>query len=223
LFDVGGTLITFDQARRAQAYADRAARVGVMVSTPDVLRVLDALDAELPARTQRIKLSLVSEAEQRVFWLDFWAEGFRRVGVPNADALVFADELLDSANGGNFQSVFEDTVPALQALKARGKQLGIISNWSPNCEPLLRNLGLADFFDFFVVSGILGIEKPDPRIFHAAIQISGHAVSELVYVGDSIFHDVEGARSVDMDAFLIDRANRYPQFEGARLRDLREL
>jgi putative hydrolase of the HAD superfamily len=223
LFDVGGTLIKFDERRRATAYAERAASVGVQVATQDAARVLAALDDELPERTRHLPLSLLPVSEQRAFWLDFWAEGFRQFGVAETDALRFANDLLDPVHGGNFQSVFEDVVPALHALQARGKQLGIISNFSPNCETLLRGLGLAQYFDFFIVSGILGVEKPDPRIFHAAIDAAGKPVAELVYVGDSVFHDVEGAQAAGMDAILIDRADRFSTHNIQRVHDLREL
>lgn len=223
LFDVGGTLITFDEWRRAQAYARRAALAGVEVSDRDVFQVLERLNYELPERTRGITLSLLPAREQRAFWVDYWAEGFRRIGVADEPAVRFARELLDPVNGGNFQQVFADTVPALEQLQARGKRLGIISNFSPNCEALLRELGLAHYFDFFIVSGILGIEKPDPLIFQAAVEAAGRDVSQLVYIGDSVFHDVEGAKNAGMDAILVDRANRLPEFSGARVRDLREL
>lgn len=223
IFDVGGTLITFDEWRRAQEYTRRAGSVGVTVAEQEALRVLETLNRELPDRSRHLQLSLIPVPEQRAFWVDFWAEGFRQIGVGETDAVRFADELLDPVHGGDFQQVFDDVVPALDSLQARGKRLGIISNFSPNCESLLTHLGLAHYFDFFIVSGILGIEKPDPRIFQAAITAAGQDVSELVYVGDSVFHDVDGAHAVGMDAILIDRADRFPDFPSARVRDLREL
>lgn len=227
LFDVGGTLITFNDWLRAQAYANYAARANVHASAQEVHQTLETLNHELNDRLKGIPLSLLPPAEQRAFWVDFWAEGFRRIGVGDQHAQEFAGELLDPVNGGNFQHVFDDVIPALESLRARGKRLGIISNFSPNCEPLLKQLELAPYFDFFIVSGILGIEKPDPRIFRAAVDASGKAIAELVYVGDSIFHDVEGARGAGMEAILIDRDNRFPNFEhefgGRRVRDLREL
>ncbi len=223
IFDVGGTLIKFDEARRAAAYTERAARAGVLVSTEQTARLLQELDLELPMRQQGVPLSLLSVSEQRAFWIDFWAEGFRRLGVADGDARRFADELLDPAHGENFQAVFDDTFPALDALKARGKRLGIISNFSPNCESLLREMGLAHYFDFFIVSGILGVEKPDPRIFEAAIEAAHESVSQMVYIGDSVHHDVEGAMGAGMDAILVDRANRHAERVVRRIRDLREL
>jgi putative hydrolase of the HAD superfamily len=223
LFDVGGTLITFDEWRRARHYTARAASVGVNASADDVFKILETLNYELPERSKHLKLSLLPAREQRAFWMDFWAEGFRQIGVSEEDAQRFVAELLDSVNGGNFQKVFDDVVPALEQLQTRGKRLGIISNFSPNCESLLRTLGIARFFDFFIVSGIIGIEKPDPEIFRAAIHAARQPVTELVYIGDSIFHDVEGARNAGMDGILIDRADRFPNFQGTRIRDLREL
>lgn len=223
LFDVGGTLITFDEGRRAARYAELAARVGRDVSAQEAHRILERLNEELPARLQHVQLSLLPEAEQRAFWVAFWAEGFREMGVRDADAVRFAKELLDPVNGGDFQMVYPDTVPALTALKARGKRVGVVSNFSPNCESLLAKLGIASFFDLFVISGILGIEKPDPRIFEHAVRAAGRPVNEIVYIGDSIFHDIEGAHGVGMDAILIDRADRWADFEGTRIRDLREL
>ena len=50
----------------------------------------------------------------------------------------------------------------------------------------------------------IGIAKPDPRVFHLGLQEAGAAAAEAVYVGDSYFVDVLGAREVGMDAVLFD-------------------
>lgn len=223
LFDVGGTLITFDAQRCAAEYVKRAQRVGVTVSPEHAMQLVDELNLELPARMKDVPLSLLPASGQRAFWLNFWAEGFRRMGVDEDAAQRFANEVLDRANGGDFQKVYADVVPALDSLCARGKRLGIISNFSPNCESLLRELGLAHYFDFFIVSGILGVEKPDAQIFHAAMEASGRNAADLVYVGDSVYHDIQGAHNAGLDAILIDRANRFSELETTRVRDLREL
>lgn len=223
LFDVGGTLITFDEVRRAHAYVARARQVGARVAVPEMLRVLEQLNHELPERSRHVQLSLLPVPEQRAFWTDFWAEGFRQIGVSDADAARFVQELLDPVNGGNFQKVYDDVRPVLDALLARGKRLAVISNFSPNCQALLQEMGLAHYFDFFIVSGIVGIEKPDARIFQLAVRAAGKPISELVYIGDSVYHDIEGAQAAGMDAILIDRAQRFPTLETARITDLREL
>jgi FMN phosphatase YigB (HAD superfamily) len=46
---------------------------------------------------------------------------------------------------------------------------------------------------------------------------------EIVYIGDSIFHDVEGARQAGIEAILVDRQNQHSDWKGARVRDMHEL
>lgn len=223
LFDVGGTLIRFASEKRAQAYVDRALKAGITIHPSTAAHILDALDLEIPERQKDVPLSLLPAAQARAFWVDFWAEGFRRMGLDEAASQTFAEELLDPVNGGNFQAVFDDVVPTLEELTAQGKQLGVVSNFSRNCEDLLRELGLAHYFNFFVVSGIVGVEKPDPRIFEMAVAVAGKPKADLVYIGDSLYHDVQGAQSAGLDAILLDRANRMPNFDGMHITSLLEL
>lgn len=223
LFDVGGTLIRFASEKRAQAYVDRALKAGITVEPSTAVQILDALDLEIPERQKDVPLSLLPGTQARAFWVDFWAEGFRRMGLDEAASQTFAEELLDPVNGGNFQAVFDDVIPTLEGLTAQGKQLGVVSNFSRNCEDLLRQLGLAHYFDFFVVSGIVGIEKPNPRIFEIAVAAAAKPQATIVYVGDSVYHDVEGAQRAGLDAILLDRANRFPDFDGKRITSLLEL
>ncbi len=114
-------------------------------------------------------------------------------------------------------------VPALDALGARNVTLGVLSNFSPNCEDVLHQVGIHHYFTFFVVSALAGFEKPDPRIFDLVVRVADCPRSEIVYVGDSFYHDVEGARSAGIDAILVDRQDRFPSFEGVKVRHLNEL
>ena len=87
----------------------------------------------------------------------------------------------------------------------------------------MRQLGIHRYFSFFVVSAIVGIEKPDPRIFDLTVRAAKRPREEIVYIGDSVFHDIEGARSAGIAGILVDRQNQHPEFNGARVRELREL
>lgn len=220
LFDVGGTLIHFDNEKRASVYAERAGAVGVNITPGQVRSVLDALELEIPERQGDLKLSLDPVAARK-YWGEFIAEGYRRLGVDDESSQILAREMLASRE--HFQILFPDVTPALDALQAQGVRFGIVSNFSSNCEELLAEVGLAKYFDFFIVSGIFGAEKPDPRIFQAAIAAADKPTGELVYVGDSLYHDVFGARTAGLDAILLDRTNRHPEFDGARVATLLEL
>jgi len=93
----------------------------------------------------------------------------------------------------------------LQALWPR-KILGLISNFDhpPHVHALVSELGLEEFFAAVVVSGDVGIKKPDPRIFHLALQITGLQPEEVVHVGDAE-QDVLGARAAGILPILLQR------------------
>lgn len=61
-------------------------------------------------------------------------------------------------------------------------------------------------WDFGVFSGVVGVEKPDPRIYEAALEAAGGvAPAEALHVGDSLRTDYAPARSLGMHALLLDR------------------
>ena len=61
-------------------------------------------------------------------------------------------------------------------------------------------------WDFGVFSGIVGVEKPDPRIYEAALEAAGGvAPGEALHIGDSLRKDYAPARSLGMHALLLDR------------------
>ena len=100
-------------------------------------------------------------------------------------------------------SVPESTRTALARLKAAGLLLGVVSNSEGRVEEALKAAGLRDYFDVVVDSGVVGIEKPDPRIFQAALQALHVAPEEALYVGDLYEVDVLGAQSAVIEAVLV--------------------
>src|SRR5260370_276049 len=83
---------------------------------------------------------------------------------------------------------------------------------------MLIEMEIAPFFAFMVISGKEGVEKPDPAIFRLALERSGVAPEEAVFVGDHPRLDVEAASKLAMTGVLIDRPGRYDDFEGLGLR-----
>jgi putative hydrolase of the HAD superfamily len=109
--------------------------------------------------------------------------------------------------------VFPDVPPALDALKARGLILGVVSNWIWSLPELLHSLELVAHFDFIAASARVGFEKPNPEIFRYALQQAGVDASEAIHVGDHVNADVVGARAVGISPVLIDRRGQYPPEE----------
>jgi putative hydrolase of the HAD superfamily len=82
---------------------------------------------------------------------------------------------------------------------------------------------VAELFDVLVVSGQVGIEKPDARIFHLALEQAGVEPADAVYVGDHPKLDVEASEAVGMVPVLLDRRGRHPEHPGTRITALDEL
>lgn len=103
-------------------------------------------------------------------------------------------------------AVFDDALPALQAARDRGLLLGVITNSEPNHQ--LRKLaaaGLADAFDAVIVSGAVGVAKPDPAIFTHACAVLGVAPAAALHVGDRLDTDALGARGAGLLGVWLDR------------------
>jgi 2-haloalkanoic acid dehalogenase type II len=98
----------------------------------------------------------------------------------------------------------DDCLETLEVLRSRGLGLSIVSNIDDDyLEPMTRNLGLRSYFDHWISSEAAGSCKPDPGIFHFALQKVGCGPEEVIFVGDSRVHDIQGARAVGMRSVLI--------------------
>jgi len=118
--------------------------------------------------------------------------------------------------------VYPDTPPALERLHAAGLRVGIVSNHVWRLPEVVVALGLGPLVDFVVTSARAGYRKPHPAIYRIALDEAGCAPTAVLFVGDSLAHDVEGPRAAGMQAVLIDRKGHYPGGEVIRtLADLR--
>lgn len=75
----------------------------------------------------------------------------------------------------------------------------------------LASSGLAAFLDVVVISGDIGIEKPDSRLFDHTLQHLGMTAEQCLFVGDSIISDDAGAHNAGMD-FCWYRRHHTPPF-----------
>jgi putative hydrolase of the HAD superfamily len=122
-----------------------------------------------------------------------------------------------------WESVPDEVGPALAALRARGLQLVVVSNANGTLLSVFTRLGLVPALDVIFDSHVVGIEKPDPRFFHHALDLSGARAETTVHVGDLYHVDVVGARSAGIAAILLDVANLYADYDCRRVRSLAEV
>lgn len=132
----------------------------------------------------------------------------RCAAVLAAAAGVPGDGALEALMGSLRFEAFPDAEPALAELRERGLRLVVVSNWDCGLAEVLERIGLLALVDAVVVSAVVGAPKPDRRLFAAALTAAGCAASEAVHVGDSIDHDLAGARAAGIRALLLDRAGR---------------
>jgi len=190
LFDAGNTLLFLD-------YVRMAAGVGTALGLPLSGEAL-ASHASAAARAME---GAGTDQERATAYLEAL---FLLSGVPAGRLGEVRDCLARMHQERHLWcSVPESTRTALARLKAAGLLLGIVSNSEGRVEEALEAAGLRDYFDVVVDSGILGIEKPDPRIFQAALQALRVAPEEALYVGDLYEVDVLGAQAAGIEAVLV--------------------
>ena len=85
----------------------------------------------------------------------------------------------------------------------------VISNADGAIEHVLSRCGIAGCFESITDSGIVGVEKPRPEIFEAALATMRARAHESLYVGDVYSVDYLGARNAGMQAVLFDVAGAY--------------
>lgn len=126
-------------------------------------------------------------------------------------------ELLDDAEASRREDIrvhamrtrwtlFPDTLPCLEWLRATGVRIAVITNASgPYQRTKLANLGVAEFIDSVVIAGELGAAKPDPVIFHTACAHLDCAPAEVAHVGDRLDLDAIGARDAGLRGVWLNR------------------
>ncbi|HWD73101.1 MAG TPA: HAD-IA family hydrolase, partial [Actinomycetota bacterium] len=160
--------------------------------------------------------------ESRRFWRSLYGAMLAHWGIDDSSGAIF-DVLYGRFTSYESYRLFPDVIPTLTACRAAGLTLGIVSNFEAWLEGMLIEMEVAPFFAFMVISGKEGVEKPDPAIFRLALERSGVAPEEAVFVGDHPRLDVEAASQLGMTGVLIDRLGRYDDFEGLRVRALTDL
>ena len=105
--------------------------------------------------------------------------------------------------------LWDDSVPILRELRARGLRTAIVSNCDHATRPIVNDLGLEHEADAIVLSFEVGVAKPDPGIYRAALAAVGAGPEEAVFVDDQAWY-CEGAEALGIRSFLIRRDDAGP-------------
>lgn len=102
------------------------------------------------------------------------------------------------------RKLFPETVEVLEYFKSKGYKMGVISDTSPSLEYTLQQLGIAKYFTSFTASSLVGVGKPSPIIFNAALAAQGVTAEKSIYV-DDYKPEADGASQQGFASFWIDR------------------
>jgi putative hydrolase of the HAD superfamily len=196
-FDAGNTLIHMDYG----AIASELARRGVQADAADVQRAEWRARVRLDASFGRGTSTESSDTGDR--YLRYLLDELQ-VHDTAVVAALSAWRRGYNAPVGLWTEGEPEAEAALTLARARGLRTACISNSNGTVAAILESLGLARHLDFVIDSSQVGVEKPDPRIFHLALERAGVAADEAVYVGDLYSVDVVGARAAGLSAILMD-------------------
>jgi len=205
-FDVGGTLIECWPSV-GHIYADEAARHGFTGIDPDIL------NQRFAAAWCAFKDFQHTQSQ----WRALVDQTFLGLTEP-PPSKTFFPRLFERFAEADAWRIYEDVLPTLGRLAARGLKLGIISNWDGRLRPLLAKLKLDTYFQAFVVSCEAGAPKPAPKIFAAAVSNLKLPPAAILHVGDSLEQDVRGATAAGLRSLRLRRGAR-----GASAGEIRSL
>lgn len=115
---------------------------------------------------------------------------------------------------GRMATFFPDARNVLAELSDRGIVLGLVTNGSATLQRAkIAALDLDQFMSTIVISGEVGVAKPEPAIFALALTNLGCEASESWFVGDHPELDVRGAECAGLRAFWVRTGRMVPSEE----------
>lgn len=204
--DAGNTVVFLDHERLAQLVTDAGHHVtrDVLVRTEGEAKALaetgGLIDVEWTFRDQ----------PGAVGWGRMVGTIALRAGLSEAKIPALLDAAWASHSAKNLWCKVPDGMgEALDAARALGVVVAIISNSEGALDRLFTDLDVLRHFDLVVDSGRVGVEKPDPRIFDLALDHFGIPKERALHLGDTFATDIVGARAAGIRHALIDPFMHY--------------
>jgi putative hydrolase of the HAD superfamily len=221
-FDMGYTLLKH-RPTGPDLYRRVLAEYGIDVS-------LDALVGALaPAREHYIRSTRegrdfeASMEEATRFWAEYNGIILTGLGVPDERHQEVGEKIYTIAWQPENWEIFPEVMAALQALRAEGIRMLVISNFVDTLRAVCELHQVAGFFEDIIASVEAGAMKPDPRIFRLALRRLGVDAADAWHVGDNYWADVLGSRAVGMTPVLVDRQRAVPHPDCLTVQSLNEL
>lgn len=192
IFDYGGTLDT-EGVHWSEVIWDAYTKAGVAVDKAEFREAYVFAEREL-ARVRHILPEhdfhdmLLIKMKIELQWLS--GHGL----FPAAQIESKGDELADLCYGTARKNV--DKAGAVLKVLAARYPIVLVSNFYGNIETVLEDFGIRQYFKSIIESSVVGVRKPDPKIFELGVRQLGLAPSQTLVVGDSYRKDIVPAESI---------------------------
>ena len=196
-FDVDFTLIYPGPTLRGEGYAHFCRLRGVTV---DPERFRSAV-----AKASVVLDEVVAHNYDAQIFIDYTRAIIVHMGGEGPATALAARDIYEEWAACHHFFLYDDVEPVLRTLAAAGLRIGLISNTQRPLEEFATHFGLDGLIGASVSSAEHGFLKPHRAIFDSALASIGVAAGEAVMVGDSVTHDIEGARQIGMQAVLLRR------------------
>ncbi len=144
---------------------------------------------------------------QSQFRATTWLQGLADFDVKDKDlANYLARHLVEVRQ--KHHVVYPDTQDVLEALRC-SYRLALLTNGAPRVQHAkLESTGLEKFFDNVLISGEIGLGKPDTKVFELTLNRLGVQASEAVMIGDGLRNDIGGAKEAGICNIWVNRADK---------------
>ena len=214
-FDIGNTLFFFNYEFLRDLLAQR---FGVSVTVEEI----EQRHAEM--KRSLVVDRLVGTMSHDALWWESYKRWLMLLGVEESEVRTVSEAIRNHPFRHLFWSRMEEgTIETLDWFRERGYKLGVISNAEGQIRRLLEHAHLDGRFEAIVDSGVVGVAKPDERIFQHAVERMGANPTHCVHVGDIFDIDVVGARHAGITPILIDREGLSEKADCLRVSRVSEL
>jgi putative hydrolase of the HAD superfamily len=204
VLDLDGTVL--DNSGLADAAAQACALVSGTVGGLDPEALLAAnIDAWAQVWHEVENACWLGEMDGYAASREAWRRALEACGCNDASALELAFSQYRRLAQGTFR-LYSDVQGFLDYAAARGLSLGLVTNGPSDVQrDKIDALGISRHIRAVIISGEHGVAKPDPAIFHVALDVLGVGPGDTWCVGDSLDHDIAGALSAGMTALWLNR------------------
>lgn len=204
LFDFDGTL-RHHLPTGGEVFTDFVVSQGLLVTKEDRQRAA-RWEHYYFANSPEIQADFKKYSDDEDFWFHFAHRRLMALGCPPTLVPELGPKVSDHMRENYTPEIWlpEETHTVLPKLREAGYTLGVVSNRDNQYQNEIDEMGMGDYFRFSLAAGEVKSWKPEPGIFHAALERSESSAQETLYIGDNYFADVVGARRAGLQPVLYD-------------------